>query len=267
MLPRLIHLYGPFWIHSYGVMIALGFFIFLALTLNHPHRKKLISSEKYLNVLFLGLIAGIVGGRTLFIMSEWNYYQHNLLEIFMPWEGGMTVLGSIIGVIITVPIYLRLHRINLLKLFDLAAQYAPLMQAIGRIGCLMAGCCHGKIAHHLSWAITFTNPEGFAPLHVPLHPTQLYLGIASLTIFFFLNIIAQAIAHKPGLLISIYLLLESISRFTIDFWRGDRGELQIFSIGEHIELSLSIAQIYSGVFFIFCLIAIIIISFGKQRRA
>lgn len=266
MLPRLFHLYGPFWVHSYGIMIALGFIVFLLLTLHHPERKKLISEQTYLNTLFVGLLSGIIGGRLLFVISEWEYYANNMLEIIMPWEGGFIVLGSIIGVLITVPAYLIYHKVQVLKLFDLAALYAPIMQAIGRIGCLLAGCCHGKIAPNLSWSITFTSPESLAPCHLPLHPTQLYLMIASLGIFFILIGPARLIAKKPGIMLCIYLMLESIARFGIDYWRGDRGQLHSISIGKTISTTLSAPQVYSAVFFIFCIIALIILSFGKQNK-
>ncbi len=265
MLPKLLHIYGPLWIHSYGVMIAFGFLVFLWLTYRHPKRIELISGEQYLNVVFLGLLAGIIGGRLLFVFSEWEHFLRYPLEIIALWEPGFTVLGSIIGVLIAVPIYLVYHRIKPLQLIDLACQYAPLMQAIARSGCLFAGCCYGRIAADLPWSITFTNPDGFAPLQLPLHPTQIYLGLSSLCIFIIMMIIAKIGTTKPGQLSFIYLILESISRYTLDFWRGDRGQLTEISLGSSTSFMLSAPQIYSATFFGLCLIGLIIVSWKKHK--
>ena len=214
MFPRILHLYGPLWIHSYGVMIALGFTVFLWLTYRHPTRIKLISGELYLNTVFLGLLSGIIGGRLLFVITEWEYFLHHPFNIIAPWEGGLVVLGAIIGVLVVVPAYLVYHKIKALELIDLTCLYAPLMQAIARFGCLFAGCCYGKVALDLPWAVTFTNPDGFAPLHLPLHPTQMYLALASFSIFLALPLFKKIVVTKPGQLTFIYLILESISRFT-----------------------------------------------------
>jgi len=228
MFPRLLHIYGPLWVHSYGTIIAIGFLVFLFITYRHPKRTLLISGEQYLDTLFLGLLAGIVGGRILFVISDWYYFWEHPLDSILPWVGGFTVLGSIIGILITIPPYLHYHKIPILPLLDLVSQFAPLLQAISRIGCLMAGCCYGILAPTIPWAITFTNPESTIPpylLGLPLHPTQIYLSLASFGIFLFLYFFSHLFVSKAGQLTCIYLILESLSRFTIDFWRGDRGDL------------------------------------------
>jgi phosphatidylglycerol:prolipoprotein diacylglycerol transferase len=265
MLPRLFHIYGPLWIHSYGVMIAIGFLSFVWLTYNHTDRVKLISGEKYLNVVFVGLLSGIIGGRLLFVANEFEYFLHHPLDIFAPWEGGFIVLGSILGVLFFVPIYLMYYQIKILHLMDLAAQYAPLMQSIARIGCLLAGCCYGMPAQTFSWTIMFTNPDGFAPLYCPLYPTQIYLALTSFGIFIFMTLLARINARKPGQLLFIYLLLESVSRFFIDFWRGDRGPISEFFFGSYSFFRLSTHQLYSAIFCAFCLFGLVIISIKKYH--
>lgn len=268
MFPRLLHLYGPLWIHSYGVMIAIGFTVFLWLTYYHPLRKKLINGELYLNTVFLGLLSGIVGGRLLFVITEWEYFLNNPFNIIAPWEGGLVVLGAIIGVLAIIPAYLMYHKIQTLELIDLVSLYAPLMQAIARFGCLFAGCCYGKIAPDLPWAITFTRTEGFAPLHVPLHPTQLYLAAASFIIFLLLPLLKKIVVTKPGQLTFMYLILESIARFVIDFWRGDHtsgNTIHTLAVGDSIHVMLSTLQLYSLSFFITCVIGLIVVSIRNTQ--
>ena len=82
--------------------------------------------------------------------------------------------------------------------------------AIGKLGCFAAGCCWGKECD-LPWAVTFRNPDANAltgvPLHVALHPAQLYeLGAEALLFGFLYWRFGRA--HRPGTIIGLYLLSE-----------------------------------------------------------
>lgn len=221
MFPRILHIYGPLWINGYGLMIALGFLLFIWLTFKEIKNNNLASSDIFFNTIFWGLISAILGGRIFYTLTDWNAYSQNWIEILYPWAGGFSVIGSILGVLIVLPWYLKKHQIVVLPFFDILAKYAPLLQSIARFGCFFAGCCYGEIAENLLWAVTFTNPNGLAPLYVPLHPTQIYSSILSFLIFLIVYILAKY-KHKPGQILFSYLFLESISRFFIDFFRGDR---------------------------------------------
>ncbi len=237
MHPRLLHLWGPLWIQSYGVMIAIGFLVFIFLTMRHPLRIKTISKELYLNTLFIGLAGGIIGGRLLHvIMSPSDFTSWK--DIFYPWVPGFIVLGSIIGAIISVTWYLRKHKVPILPVLDLAALYGPLFQSISRLGCLLAGCCYGAPTT-IAWAITFTNPQASAPLNIPLHPTQLYTSIVSFIIFIIVQTLASTFIKKPGLILCSFLMLENMARFVLDFWRGDRQPI----IASLFDGALSISQV------------------------
>lgn len=261
MCPRLIHLYGPVWIASYGVMIALSFLVFLLCTLYHPIRKKFISEEMYQNALFIGLFSGIMGGRILGVITEWESFSNNWIEIFYPWVGGFMVLGSIIGVLSIAPLYLYYNRIQILPLLDLAALYGPLMQAIARFGCLFSGCCYGIPATTDAWyAVQFSDPVGAAPLGIWLHPTQLYASLASFVIFLLMQIMYRNTQIKRGQLIFSYLTLESLARLAVDFWRDDRGNLTVFTFVNDYTVSLSQAQILSGLFLLLSLIGLLIVT-------
>jgi prolipoprotein diacylglyceryltransferase len=133
----------------------------------------------------------------------------------------------------------------------------------------MAGCCYGILAPTTHWAITFTNPESTIPsylLGLPLHPTQIYFSLASFCIFLFLSFFSHLFVSKAGQLTCMYLILESLSRFTIDFWRGDRGNLIELTFFNRIELFLSTPQLYSLIFFVVCIIGLCFISFRKSKK-
>jgi phosphatidylglycerol---prolipoprotein diacylglyceryl transferase len=263
MYPRLLHIYGPLWIQSYGVMIAIGFIVFLLLTIQHPLRRRLIGKEEYLNILFWGLASGIFGGRLLFVITNPTVFSDNWLQIFYPWAGGFAVFGAIVGILIIIPFYLRWRGVPILPLCDLAALYAPLLQAIGRIGCFLAGCCYGAPAPGMWWAITFTNPQCDAPLNIPLHPTQLYMSLASLCIFLILKRYAKQLLTIPGSVLFLFLILENVSRFTIDFWRGDRNPI-ITSLW-HNTITISQFQYFSLFGFLFAVVGFMVIRVQSQK--
>lgn len=258
-----MHIYGPLWIQSYGLMIILGFLTFLFLAYNDPRRTKIINSDTFFNTIFVGLISAIIGGRILFMISEWESFANPWTDIFCVWQGGFVVLGSIIGVIVTVPIYLKMQNIPVLNFLDIASQYGPLMQSISRIGCLLAGCCYGAQVQNFLFAITFDNPIGFAPIGIPLHATQIYMSILSLIIFILLFLL-KPFLQKPGQTLFLYTTFESVSRIGVDFFRGDRGDLINLSC-LHTNFLLSLMQLWSAVFLFLSLLAFIFVSIRKRN--
>jgi phosphatidylglycerol:prolipoprotein diacylglycerol transferase len=172
-------------------------------------------------------------GQSLLDIREW----------FTFWQGGLAILGAIIGIIISATVYTRIHKIPTLPFFDLMAIYAPLLQSISRVGCFLAGCCYGMQSN--SWlSVTYTDELSLAPLGSPLYPTQLFSSFALLIIFILMYGVLQHIYKKPGQLLCWYLILESSERFIIDFWRADRIMTTAFlSYHQIIALSMGIVGV------------------------
>ncbi len=220
MYRELLHVYGPIYIHSFGVMIALGLLVFIWLMQRHPRFKMLITKEQFHMVLTYAILVGVAGGRILYLFSSWDLIEHPI-EIFELWRGGFSILGSILGIMLVMPWYLHRHHIPILPFFDLAALHAPIIQSIARIGCFLAGCCYG-MPTNLPWAVVFSDPHSPATCSVPLHPTQLYNSLFSFGNFLLLYFVLQYYFKKPGQLLGAYFVLASFDRFFIDFWRADR---------------------------------------------
>ena len=98
-------------------------------------------------------------------------------------------------------------------------------QIFGRTGCFFAGCCWGKPAPPgFPFAVTFTNPEAAeqvgTPLHIPLHPAQLYESLPLALVFL---ILVYSFRHRrfAGQQVVVYLLLYSVLRFAVEFFRAD----------------------------------------------
>ncbi len=242
MIPIIAHIYGPFALHGYGLGVAIGLLLFYSLLQRDPKCSNLITPDQLANLLMIGIIAGIIGGRTLFVLS--NPESMTLHEMFRVWEGGLSFLGALIAILVSTPIYLKKIKVPLLPMIDIAAVYVPLLYACARIGCFLAGCCYG-LPSNLPWAITYTHPASRAPLCMSLHPTQLYSVLFSLGIFIILQMLKKRLT-RPGQLLSTYLILASIERFSIDFLRNDRifipteGGNALFSIDQWVAIFILI---------------------------
>jgi phosphatidylglycerol:prolipoprotein diacylglycerol transferase len=123
---------------------------------------------------------------------------------------------------------------------DLFAPGIALGHVIGRFGCLLAGCCYGRPTS-MPWAVTFTDPVAAAnvgtPLGIPLHPTQLYDAGAELLILVVLLATERKGRPFPGRTFWLYILLYGISRFIIEFFRGDdRGMILGVSTSQFVSL-------------------------------
>ena len=155
-------------------------------------------------------------------------------------RSGGVFYGGLIAAVVMALWYLRRHRMPVWDVTDVFAPGIALGHVIGRLGCLFAGCCFGKPTS-VPWAITFHNEYAArnvgTPLNVPLHPTQLYEAGAELLILVFLLVTERRGRPFAGRTFWGYLLLYGISRFIIEFFRGDsRGTIGMFSTSQFVSL-------------------------------
>ena len=222
---------GPFTVHSYGTMMVLGFFCGLGLAKLRIKNSQL-TWPQMVDLSFYLLLAGILGAKLLFwiIFPREFFYEMSLLfnspmEFVKLIGNGFVFFGSVVGGAIMLSAYLRKHKISLLPAFDFLAPSLAIGHAFGRIGCFLAGCCYGKVCD-LPWAVTFTDPHTLAPPNIPLHPTQLYESLFLFGLSGFLVAIEKKMISKPGFIFALYVLLYTIWRFFLEFYRDDpRGTI------------------------------------------
>ena len=234
---------GPLTIHTYGALVAVGFLVGLSLAVKLA-KKQGIPGEKILDLGVYLLVSAIIGSRLLFVLIEYKYYIKNPLNIFKLWEGGLVFFGGLLAALPVAIFYLRKNAIPLWSTLDIFAPAIAIGHAIGRLGCFSAGCCHGKITY-LPWGITFIHPESLAIRGIPLHPTQLYEAFSEFMVFIFL-LLWQRHKSYDGELFGLYILLYSLSRFIIEFFRGDemRGFIfKGFSTAQGISVLLFLGAI------------------------
>jgi len=114
------------------------------------------------------------------------------------------------------------------------------------LGCFAAGCCYGK-ATTVPWAVVFTDPAAAAnvgtPLGIPLHPTQLYEAGAELLILGVLLAAERRGRGFPGRTFWAYMFLYAVSRFIIEFFRGDERGMVFGTISTSQFISLLIVPV------------------------
>lgn len=240
-------------------MIAIGLLTFIWGVTRNPRLASLMTIDQFLDVLMVGICVSVLGARLICVATEWHSLN-SWVDIFKLWLGGYSILGAILALICFIPLYLKYRGIPILLSLDLFALYAPLMQAIARFGCFFAGCCYGK-ATALPWAITYTESSTMAPIHIAVHPTQIYSSLILFVIFIFINCWAQKNLKLPGQITFLYLFLAGFERFIIDFFRDDQEFfsaqiLTVFSLYQWIALAIGI----------FGLVAFLYITFRAQSH-
>ncbi len=166
--------------------------------------------DTFLDMIFWVVLGGILGARIFFVILNFPYFLDNPVEILMVHHGGLAWQGSLIAGTIVGIIFVRMKKWDPVRVLDLSAPYLALGQSIGRVGCFLNGCCYGKEA---SWGIYF-------PVHdARLHPTQLYSTIGLFFVFLFLR--AYRAKARPGDVFVLYLVLASVLRFIVEFFRAD----------------------------------------------
>jgi phosphatidylglycerol:prolipoprotein diacylglycerol transferase len=248
LLPKLIAI-GSFYLPTYGVLVALGFLAGLSLAVKLGRRSGL-PAEKLTNLAVYVALAGLAGAKILMIVFDWGEYSKDFRAIFSlsTLQAAGVYQGGLILALVTAYFYMRKQGLPLLETSDAFAPGVALGHAIGRLGCLAAGCCYGIVCK-LPWAITFHDPEALSlsgtPLETPLHPTQLYeFGTEGLLCLYLYWRFGKA--HQPGKILGQFLLISSLARFVIEFFRFHEQGLPFglpLSITQWIALALGLAGV------------------------
>ena len=249
MLP-FINIFG-FEIATYGLIIFIGLFIGAIISIKYFSK---FFNEKQEDIFFCILYAVIgvgIGAKLLYLITNIpflveNYHNLDLYDTFIQMlKGGFVFYGGLIGGILGVFIYSKQFKISFKNLLLILVPVVPLIHSIGRIGCLCAGCCYG-MEYHGFGAITF-HSSMFAPNNIPLFPMQIVESICNLIIFFVLFTTYKRFigTYKT---IGLYMILYSIVRFTLEFFRGDLIRGIYFSLSTSQWISIILFIIGIGIF-------------------
>jgi phosphatidylglycerol:prolipoprotein diacylglycerol transferase len=233
---------GPVTVYTYGVLLAASYLLGLRLAMARA-KKRGLDANRVLDLGIYIIIAALVGAKLLLLVVDFDQFRRDPAEIWNLARSGGVFYGGLILAVVVAFWYIAKHRLPFWTTCDVFAPGIALGHVTGRLGCLAAGCCFGK-ATDVPWAITFTNPLAQTnvgtPLGVPLHPTQLYEAGAELLILVFLLATERKGRYFPGRTFWSYMFLYALTRFVIEFYRGDpRGMVLGMSTSQFTSVVLA----------------------------
>ncbi len=220
---------GDVGVPAYWALLMIGFMAAIYLSWRMAPRAG-VDANRILDLNLIVLLSGVVGARLMHVLVEDDplnpgepilfYYLEHPLEILNITNGlafyGGFVLAALAGVW-----YVRRRGLGVGRVADIAGVCIPLGLVFGRLGCFLAGCCHGKPTD-LPWGVVFTDPASLArPLGVSLHPTQLYSSVFALLLFALMWAGHRRWKRFDGQVFLWFVALYSAGRFLIEFLRND----------------------------------------------
>ncbi|MDN3510209.1 MAG: prolipoprotein diacylglyceryl transferase [Candidatus Jettenia sp.] len=251
-------------IYSYGFMLMIAFLVAIFIARWRAKREN-IDPNKISDLGIYIVCAGIFGARLFFVIQFFDNYKNDLLGIFKIYEGGLVYYGGLFAGIIAACIFIRKYQLPFLKILDIIAPSVALGLGIGRIGCFLNGCCFGKLASHIPWAIEFPKTldkmgmvDGSpAFLHqyelglirlsdthaLPIHPTQIYSFLSDIVLFFILSTFFKY-RRRNGEVVLLFGIVYPVIRFSMELLRGDNPLLfDSFTIAQIISISLFLVSL------------------------
>lgn len=267
---------GPLPLHTYGVLIVIGFLLAMYVAWREAKRQGQYT-EEVLDFAFWALLGGMIGARVVFIVVNWQDYLANPLKIVKIWEGGLVFYGAALGGLAAYLWWSHKHKIfgiEKLRLADMMVVGLPLAAAFGRLGCIAAGCCWGDAAYHIDAAgqivadfpVTIQFPEGALAYSsllnsessevvarmrdikatMPLLPVQLMDSFLEVGLFLTL-LVVRSRKWFHGQVMLTYGILYPIVRSSLELMRGDteRGYLidGVLSTSQFISLVMASASL------------------------
>jgi len=274
----------PF-IHTYGLMLAIGFYSAWVLALRRA-RKEGVDGKHISDLLIYTIISGVFGARLLYVLTEWNTFE-SFWDIFRIWQGGLVFYGGLATGTATLIAVIVRRKLSIAKIADTLGPAIALGLMFGRIGCFSYGCCWGQTAPpHYPLAVQFPGrfepmvhkgtgevelvPEGSPAFmqhatdpatrdqiprkagparSLPVYPAQLFESFDSLLICLITSFYFR-FRRRYGEVFLLFGFLYSLQRFILEFCRADNRPLPFFA-------GLTISQAVSLVFGAFCVVMFI----------
>ena len=192
-----------------------------------------LSTRTVYDLSLLLAVGVLLGGRFVeVVFYEWPFYREHLALIPAYWLGGMATHGLLLGGLIGVWVFSRLHGKPVLAVTDALAVPAAVIMGLGRIGNFIDGQIVGSVTT-VWWAVKFPDAEGFR------HPVVVYDGLKNLLI---VPVLMYA-GKRPlpqGVRTGIFLFLYAFLRIFVDVFREYPTTLLGLATGQVLNLLLSV---------------------------
>ncbi len=225
---------GKISIRWYGICTALGLLTGYFLQIYRAKRYS-FTKDMVADLTFTCMLAGVIGARLAYVLRFWQqeFAGENLLRIFMVWEGGLVFQGGFIAAALAGMVLVKLRKWDLAGTGDLMAPALPAAHSIGRIGCLINGCCFGFLyegpfsVHYPAEGNSvqyIQKQQGLlSPEATQCAGTFPVAGLEAICNVFLCLLLLYLEKKKlfQGRLFLLYVLLYSMIRFALEFARGD----------------------------------------------
>lgn len=232
---------GYFFFTGIGLVVSISVFIVLM-------AEKKYSLPKNIRIVFASAFIVLLSARLFGCIS--GIYRDVGLGRDVTWDGiketGIVFYGGLIGLLVSYGIMARISKQDI-YIMDVLAVCIPLFHSIARVGCFFGGCCFGKESHsHI--AINYTTTVFDEVITAYRIPTQLIEAAFNLILFLYLFHLLRSEEWKRRNILKRYLLIYSIGRFFIEFFRGDLVRGVIYGI--------SFSQLISVLIWIYLLVTV-----------
>lgn len=207
---------GPFAVRWYGIAIGVGVLVVIIWVLWHIRRGATIPYDTLFTAALVAIPSGIIVSRLLHVIDAWEVYSQDPGRIIG--GEGLTIYGAVLGATLGIWVYSRFSKFNFGYFVDIVAPAIILGQAIGRVGCILNGCCYGPETT-LPWGILYTHPDSACTIGMAVHPTQFYEIIYDLMVFGVL-VLLRGRLRPDGSLFMVYMGLYGVWRVAIGFLRA-----------------------------------------------
>ncbi len=231
-------LLGSFHISNYELFHFLGLSLLVAFEFMLLDKDALVKRWQVLIACTIGILAGTSGAKLTHLMLYAEQYRGMSPEkVFM--TAGHAYIGGAILALVAIYILFRYYRVSFLYAGDYTVPFFGLFRALGRVGCLLTGCCHGSPSN-LPWALYFGD-------NILRHPTQAYMIIIAFSIF-----VAGRVNYKrmrdnaTGMIFFSSVIMYAAGRFIVEFFRVDSPNILGVLKVSHIVLIVILVYGVSG---------------------
>ncbi|UQS81685.1 prolipoprotein diacylglyceryl transferase [Bombilactobacillus folatiphilus] len=243
---------GPFVIRWYGLLIAIGALLGLALALREAPKRN-VKPDDLIDLVLWGIPFALIGARTYYVVFEWSFYSKNPGEIIKIWHGGLAIYGGLIAALIVTIVFTRIRKLPIWLILDIAAPSLLVGQIIGRWGNFMNQEAYGGVV----------SKSFLTSLHLPhfiiqqmlingsyRQPTFLYESLWNLVGL----IIILSVRHIPHLFLQgevflSYILWYSFGRYFIEGLRSDSLYFLFnLRVSQQLSLVLFVAAILTIIY-------------------
>ncbi|MBE0429413.1 MAG: prolipoprotein diacylglyceryl transferase [Thermoleophilia bacterium] len=238
MYPQLFSV-GPFTVHSYGLMMMLGF-LAAGITAYYGFKRRGLDTQNLFILVFAAAVGGLAGAKIDYLLVNAGEFKNDPVGTVLS-GAGLIWFGGFLGALVLSLAVMSIYRLPWAKVLDAAAPAVAIGYAFGRIGCFLNGTCYGRESD-LPWAVAF--PNGAMPTDIAVQPTQLYSSLAAFAIFGALLVLQPRLKRDWSLFL-VFLIMAGAERFLVEFLRFNRdGQLQARVVAVSIAAAAGLTLIW-----------------------